>query len=274
MMRTLTNFQQRFFMSILGIGCLIVILATSHIWPFQFLFLGALAYVQAKSLQEYYSLCKVKTFSPQIEVTTLFSIGYIFFHYFSKDIVGPLFTLLALLFLFSFKTHKQAISTTATTFFGFCYITLPLSLAIDINFPTYSHTCFWMVYLIVITKMTDMTAYFSGKLLGRRLLTPILSPKKTIEGAVGGIIGASFSSYLFYSFSESMRSVVSSAFEACLLGALLGIVAEIGDLAESLLKRDAEVKDSSQLPGFGGMLDIVDSLLFTTPVLYFWLSPL
>jgi phosphatidate cytidylyltransferase len=273
-MRTLTNFQQRFLMSIFGIAILILVLATSHNPPFQFLFLGALSYVQAISLKEYYTMCKTKALFPSVVLGMVFSVCYIFFHYCARDILAPLFAFLGLSFLFHFKTHKQAVGNIAATFFGFCYITLPLSLTIDINFLGPSNSCFWMVYLIVTTKMTDMAAYFSGKLLGKRLLTPILSPKKTQEGAIGGILGAALSSFLFYLFSDSMKGMVSSGIEACLLGAVLGLVAEIGDLAESLLKRDAKMKDSSQLPGFGGMLDIVDSLLFTTPLLYFWLTAL
>jgi phosphatidate cytidylyltransferase len=275
MMRALSNFQQRFLMSLLGIIILIIVLASSHTWPFQFLFIATLAYVQAVALMEYYALAKTKGLHPNRTLGAIFSVLYIFAHYFSRELFLPVFLFLALSFLFHFFTHKQAIANLAATFFGFCYITLPLSLTIDINFLPYgTSSCFWIVYLLVTTKMTDTAAYFSGKLFGKHLLTPLLSPKKTKEGALGGILGAVASSVLFYIFSPVMQQLVSSAVGAVILGCVLGVIAEIGDLAESLLKRDANVKDSSELPGFGGMLDVVDSLLFTAPLLYFWLYAL
>ena len=100
-------------------------------------------------------------------------------------------------------------------------------------------------------------------------MSPVLSPKKTIEGAIGGVVGAS----LFALVVQLIEPVAwGGVLSAMLLGALLGVVGIFGDLAESLLKRDAKAKDASQaVPGFGGVLDVIDSILFCAPVVYCWL---
>ena len=118
--------------------------------------------------------------------------------------------------------------------------------------------------MIVVTVMTDVGAYFAGKKFGKKKLAPNLSPGKTIEGAAGGLMLALIASLVMY----FINSAHLSFFMAVLLGILFGIVGQAGDLAESLLKRDAGVKDSNGLPGLGGVLDIVDSLLFTAPLTY------
>ncbi len=276
MMRALNNFQQRFLLSLLGICLISFILFFSHQEPFQYLFLAAIGAVQAISLWEYYLLAQTKGFQPAKRFGTLFSILYVIWHYFSPNIQGPLFAFLGLSFICYFSRHptsvgNKSIGNLGVTLFGFCYITLPLSLLIDLNFIA-SQSSWWIIYLIVTTKMTDTVAYIFGKTIGKHLLTPTLSPKKTIEGAIGGLLGSSLSSLLFATSFPAMFEGRFSHLELALLGIAIGIVAQIGDLAESLVKRDANVKDSSHMPGFGGMLDIVDSLLFTTPLLYIWLS--
>jgi len=102
----------------------------------------------------------------------------------------------------------------------------------------------------------------------------VLSPKKTREGAIAGLLGATATSMLFsviWNKCDIAAGADFSLLEAGILGLVIGLISQVGDLAESLLKRDAQVKDSNSLPGFGGMLDVVDSLIFTTPLLYFWL---
>ncbi len=133
--------------------------------------------------------------------------------------------------------------------------------------PTGEATGLWLFFLIAVTKATDTFAYFVGKRYGHNYFVPKLSPKKTIEGALGGLAAAIITALLFLPLFPH-----SSWVELSLLGLSLGVAAEFGDLAESLLKRDANIKDSNVLPGFGGVLDIVDSLIFTTPLLYCYLK--
>jgi phosphatidate cytidylyltransferase len=119
-------------------------------------------------------------------------------------------------------------------------------------------------------KVGDIGAYFVGKRLGRHRMTPTLSPKKTWEGLAGGLLAsvlASLSVELVYPplFGEWWRALG--------FGLTVGVAGVVGDLAESLIKRDAGQKDASQVvPGFGGLLDVIDSVLFAAPVAYLWLN--
>lgn len=121
--------------------------------------------------------------------------------------------------------------------------------------------------LFAIVWLGDTTAYFVGSLLGRHKLAPRVSPKKTWEGAFGNLAGNIGGAFLIRAFVCTQWSVV----DAVMIGLLLGIVGQLGDLAESTWKRSAGVKDSAMgvgIPGHGGMLDRVDSLVFAAPALY------
>lgn len=121
---------------------------------------------------------------------------------------------------------------------------------------------------IFVPKMGDTGAYFTGRLLGRHKMSPVLSPKKTWEGAAGGMVTAILTALAINAFGP-----VLSPLGAILFGLTVGIVGLLGDLAESLIKRDCEKKDASQImPGFGGVLDVVDAILFAAPVAYVFLA--
>ena len=126
----------------------------------------------------------------------------------------------------------------------------------------------WTIILLAVIWANDIAALAVGRKLGRTLFAPRLSPKKTNEGAVGGLIAGVVAAVLLQRFLFADLQVVH-VIAVSILG---GIFGQLGDLAESLLKRAAEVKDSSQLiPGHGGALDRVDSLLFAFPILYIYL---
>jgi phosphatidate cytidylyltransferase len=121
---------------------------------------------------------------------------------------------------------------------------------------------------IFVPKMGDTGAYFTGRLLGRHPMTPVLSPKKTWEGAAGGLAAAALTALAI----DRLGPVFSSALLAAGFGLTVGVAGMLGDLAESLLKRDGERKDAAAtVPGFGGVLDVVDSVIFAAPVAYLWL---
>ena len=129
--------------------------------------------------------------------------------------------------------------------------------------------------MIIAVKSGDTTAYTFGRLWGRRKLTPSLSPGKTWMGAVGAVGGSIAGSGLWLRFGGQLfqaAPVVSSYTAVILYGAALGVIGLAGDLCESLIKRDVEQKDSAALmPGFGGLLDLLDSVLFAAPcALAFW----
>ncbi len=124
----------------------------------------------------------------------------------------------------------------------------------------------WLYLICAVTWMQDTIAYFVGKSYGRHLMTPNLSPKKTWEGAAGGMAGAILGGVL----AVWICGLPIPLWGGALLGVAGGIVGPLGDLAESMIKRQAGLKDAGHLiPGHGGMLDRVDSFIFTAPVLYY-----
>jgi phosphatidate cytidylyltransferase len=128
-----------------------------------------------------------------------------------------------------------------------------------------------LVSMLLVTKVADAAAYATGRKLGRHKMTPVVSPGKTWEGALGGLLAACASSCLFFHFLAPQivgtAYVEPDAWASLLYGLLVALAGMAGDLSESLLKRDMQRKDSSSwLPGLGGVLDIMDAILFAAPV--------
>jgi phosphatidate cytidylyltransferase len=130
---------------------------------------------------------------------------------------------------------------------------------------------FYVLYLIAITKFSDMGAYLTGSLIGKHQMIPHISPKKTWEGFGGALFFSLLASWGLFKLMPQHLAALDWV-HATALGLLLGFAAVIGDLAESIVKRSTGVKDSGNLlPGIGGALDLIDSLLFTAPLLFFYL---
>lgn len=130
---------------------------------------------------------------------------------------------------------------------------------------------YYVLYLVAVTKFSDMGAYVFGTLFGRHPFAPHISPKKTWEGFVGALLSSLLCSYWMYALMPEKLSAFRF-WDITVLGLLLGFAAVIGDLAESVVKRGAHTKDSSaMLPGIGGTLDLIDSILFTAPLLFFYM---
>jgi phosphatidate cytidylyltransferase len=132
--------------------------------------------------------------------------------------------------------------------------------------------CYLVFYAVFVAKFTDVGAFFVGRSLGRHKLAPKLSPSKTWEGAIGGIVVGTITSILFLLVVLfQLGDVHVSMHHGIILGLLLSLAAIAGDLVESMLKRAVAVKDSAtSVPGLGGMLDIFDSMLFAIPVFYIY----
>jgi phosphatidate cytidylyltransferase len=181
------------------------------------------------------------------------------------------FILIALLAMVR-KGRATVLEDLAVTLFGLLYVWFLLGFIFKLrNAPFLPGTTgLWTTLLLVGTAKTgDITAFFSGSLLGRHRLAPPLSPNKTIEGAVGGFLGSLAFSLLFSLGVPECRVFISPAF-AIVFGATVGILSQAGDLFESLLKRTVHVKDSGTLiPEFGGVLDLLDGLLFSGPAAYY-----
>jgi phosphatidate cytidylyltransferase len=133
------------------------------------------------------------------------------------------------------------------------------------------HECTAALMLAVfVPKCCDIGAYFTGRLIGKHKMTPVLSPKKTWEGACGGLAAAVLVTVLLDRLGPAPW-LREEALAEVGFGVTVGVAGMLGDLAESLIKRDCRQKDASQVvPGFGGVLDVVDALLFAAPVAYVW----
>jgi phosphatidate cytidylyltransferase len=194
-----------------------------------------------------------------------------------------------------FRGKPAPLANVAATFFGAFYVGLSLGAFVGIrelfvpaDFPVYAHFTVsgpavpeevaaqiyrWGGYTVLSIFISiwacDSGAYFAGRAIGRHKLFPRVSPNKTWEGAIAGFLAA----VLAFLLCRQLLLPYLAMRDAVVCGALVGIFGQIGDLAESLLKRDAGVKDSSTLiPGHGGVLDRFDSLLFVAPLLFFYLD--
>jgi len=177
-------------------------------------------------------------------------------------------------FLYELARYREpgaAVPRLALTLFTIAYIGLLPSFFAQLRWlhPDPARASLLMCLTIAVPKFGDVGAYFIGTFFGRTKMTPILSPKKTWEGATGGLL---FSVAMAVGLGFIAPIFPRGLFEAVAFGVIVGIAGMLGDLAESLIKRDCQTKDASHtLPGFGGMLDVIDSVLFAAPVAYAWL---
>jgi phosphatidate cytidylyltransferase len=169
------------------------------------------------------------------------------------------------------KNNPKPLETIAGTLMGVIYISLLLSFFAKLLLAWGDTTGRLLIlYLILVVKAADMGAYFVGCSIGRHKLIPRISPAKTWEGFFGGLLSSVVVSVLFYAFAkDSFGMLTLTLSDAVILGVLLGTIGTVSDLTESLFKRGAGVKDSGHMiQGMGGILDVIDSLLFSAPALY------
>lgn len=169
------------------------------------------------------------------------------------------------------KSSTAGISAMGTTLLGLMYVPWLLNFIQKINFFQGVDGKFFVIYFIVVTKFSDMGAYVVGSLIGRHKLIPRISPGKTWEGFGGAIVVSTGASVAFSLFlGDKLHGL--TLLHAIILGVVLSITAVVGDLIESVFKRQAGVKDSGRFfPGIGGILDLLDSLLFNAPIMYLYL---
>jgi phosphatidate cytidylyltransferase len=169
---------------------------------------------------------------------------------------------LAAVSLASRASHKGALQAVAVSAFAPLYIGLPLGLLAATRWTLGREAALLVILTVAIS---DTSQYYCGRLFGRHLLAPDISPKKTIEGAVGGFVGAMLAVGVIGHWWLPHMGLVARV----VLGSALAAVGIVGDLFESLLKRSVGVKDASAvIPGHGGVLDRIDALLFAAPVFY------
>jgi phosphatidate cytidylyltransferase len=160
---------------------------------------------------------------------------------------------------------KHFLSATAATIFGFMYVGFTLSWLVPLRFSVPSGSRNLALFLFLVIIFGDIFALFVGRAVGRTKLCPQISPKKTLEGSIGGLLGSLLVAWVFAHWfwqTEPMKNVILDA-------GVIAVVGQVGDLVESAIKRAGDVKDSGTLlPGHGGLLDRIDSLVLAAPALW------
>lgn len=246
-------------------------------WSPPWLFLMAVLLVVERALYEYFKICRHAGFKP------LAPMGYVG----SAAVclaqgagfllpVNPTLTVLILLILLTLGLGllsavdlKDYVGAVSTTVLGFVYIGLGMSCLIPMRQSGSVEGRKLLFFLFLVIWVGDICAFFVGRTLGRHLLFPRVSPKKTVEGGLGGLAGSLLVAGGFVHWfwqTANLETVI-------LLAVLVAVAGQVGDLAESAMKRGADLKDSGAiLPGHGGLLDRIDSLLFGAPALWLALS--
>jgi len=221
--------------------------------------------------KEYTQILRNKGFLPSLKIMLVSSAIFAALAYFNRFDLVPLALTLSALMSFMwvlFRGRQPYIANVATTLLGFVYCGwFPLHLIFlrDLNSCTYDSGLGFVIMMFTSILMTDIGCYYVGCNFGKHKLAPIVSPNKTIEGSLGGmtcaIIGATLVGFV----------IGVEWYLSALAGLICTICAQVGDLCESLIKRDAGVKDSgNSLPGHGGFLDRADSFIFTIPAMFYF----
>ena len=196
-----------------------------------------------------------------LSVRKNFSVDY---HFFRQEIFLALIFWLLLIQTFT-RSTKDAVKNISVTIFGILYIFFLLSFAITLRYLP-NGVCI-LIMVLLVSKFGDIGGYLLGRKCGKHKLAKVISPNKTIEGACFSLL---FSVLIAVIFSLIPAIRVFSLKWSVVFGIIVGFSALLGDLAESLLKRDANVKDAGNLvPAFGGILDVIDCLLISMPVAYY-----
>lgn len=175
----------------------------------------------------------------------------------------------SLLFYSRHRTVKGVVASVGGTLLAFVYLGLTFGFLLAVR---REHSAWAVVWIIIVTKSCDIGAYFTGVTLGRHKLIPWLSPGKTWEGLVGGVVTAALVAWAGMALlTRELGLPAPAPWVPISAGVLFALVGQAGDLVASLFKRDAGIKDSGRvLPGFGGVLDLIDSPLMVAPAAYLW----
>ncbi|MFA5403802.1 MAG: phosphatidate cytidylyltransferase [Ignavibacteria bacterium] len=250
----MSNTIKRILVGLVGIP---LVLITIYLGGIYFFILCII--IQTLCLWEFLKIFENKNIFALKIVTVIISI--FIFILFSQKYYYSIGLLIIPIFIEVFREKKRNPLNSILSVFGVIYITIPFILLNELGENTLT-----IFYLFILIWACDTFAYFGGKFIGKHKLTSI-SPKKTIEGAVIGLLFTLISSIIFHYLKSDFLNLTDSI----ILGMLIGIVSQVGDNFESLLKRYTDVKDSSGIiPGHGGLLDRFDSLIFVTPLIYFY----
>ena len=228
--------------------------------------------------KEYVDILKNKGFLPFYKVILIVSVSMILVSASGYDnllslvlLIGTIASFLAVLF----RGRQPYIANVSTTILGFliawmpCHICLIRQMGDETSLfgISFKQGLYFLVFIFFVILFTDIAAYFFGIRFGKHKLSPVISPKKSVEGAIAGGICATIVGLIIG------KLIGISFYHSFVLSIIVTVMAQLGDLSESLIKRDAGVKDSGHsLPGHGGILDRADSYLFSVPVAYYYIK--
>lgn len=222
------------------------------------------------AVYEFYKITRITRLMPVTIFGIVWTVLFLVRPHFDYDIYFPLLVIsmaiLPLIYLLLYRRLKAVFPSWSWTIGGIIYVGLLLSCMVDLRLEAGRN---WVFLAILVTFVSDSMAYFVGRAFGRHLLAPRISPHKTWEGAIAGVISAAAFSLIF-TLSWSLQLPINY-WQAVLLGVIISITGQFGDLLESLLKRYFGVKESGNLmPGHGGLLDRMDSVVFAGVVVYLY----
>ncbi|MFA5575840.1 MAG: phosphatidate cytidylyltransferase [Tissierellaceae bacterium] len=214
-------------------------------------------------LREFYKAMETKKTIPSYYLGYIGSLGIYIFYLFFNNYLLPFVVILILLTLISMVFNKSvSIEGIAVTLLGIIYIPFMLLHIVFLDKTIFLYLVF------IIAFATDTFAYIVGNLFGKNKLCPSISPKKTIEGSIGGIIGTLIIVFIFSIYFE-----ITPIWKMIILSVFTSIIAQLGDLVASRIKRISGIKDYGFImPGHGGVLDRFDSIIFSAPVVYYFIS--
>lgn len=264
------------FMTRLMSSIVLVVLALFTILTGGYLLAAVLLFLALTAYRELSKACKL---TQEGKITPLEIIGYIgiaayyLLMVFVEDriylFLALITILVAFMFVYVFTFPKYRAEQIMCAFFCVAYAPVMLSFIYLVRMLPYGIYTVWMIF--ISSWICDTCAYLVGMLIGKHKLAPVLSPKKSIEGALGGIIGSALVGAVYaYFIVEPAISEQQITWIFVLISAVGAVISQVGDLAASAIKRNHEIKDYGKLiPGHGGVMDRFDSVIFTAPMIYF-----
>lgn len=232
---------------------------------------GTVFVISLIGMTELYKIMKIDKALPGI-IGYLGAIVYYILLYFNyQNYLMVLFIgfllLLMVAYVISYPAYR--IEQIMTSFFGLFYVSVMLSYIYQVRILEDGAILIWLIF--IGAWGSDTCAYCAGMLFGKHKVTPKLSPKKSIEGCIGGVIGAALIGYLYaLALGGKITGIDNPRLLFAIIGACSSIISQFGDLAASAIKRNFDVKDYGRLiPGHGGILDRFDSMIFTAPIVYY-----
>jgi phosphatidate cytidylyltransferase len=238
-------------------------------------FFAALFIITAIGLYEYFTAVESGGVKPMRNIGIIMGLLVLVYIFNQNGLISfvLLMTLIILILLsIPIFSEKYNFYGVGVTIIGIFYIPLFLGFIYLIRaIPDKGLYLVWFVF--IASWLTDTFAYFAGTMFGKTKLCPSISPKKTVEGAIGGIIGSILGCIIYGLIIDKVTVVHISVIHLFIMGLLGGIISQIGDLAASSIKRNVGIKDYGKImPGHGGVLDRFDSILFVAPLIYYYIT--